>query len=75
MTRDVEGELFPAIRRCGMKFYVYNPLAGGILTGAHKYEDDPNAGRFNSQTAWGKKYRDRFFFILNFLIFVFKVLA
>lgn len=47
-----------------MKFYVYNPLAGGVLTGAHKFEDDPKSGRFNSETVWGNKYRDRYAFQL-----------
>jgi len=28
ITRTVESELFPALRRLGMNFYAYNPLAG-----------------------------------------------
>jgi len=30
-TRDVEPELFQALRYCGMAFYAYNPLAGERL--------------------------------------------
>ena len=33
ITRDCEKHLFPALRRCGVRFYGYNPLAGGLLTG------------------------------------------
>src|SRR5690606_26118365 len=32
ITRDVEKELFPCIRYYNMRFYSYNPLAGGLLT-------------------------------------------
>jgi len=28
ITRDVEKELLPCLRRFGMRFYAYNPLAG-----------------------------------------------
>jgi aflatoxin B1 aldehyde reductase len=39
LTRDVERELFPCLRRLGMSFYAYNPLAGGLLTGRYSYDD------------------------------------
>lgn len=60
ITRDVEKELFPALKLCGLRFYAYNPLAGGILTGKYKIIDDPSSGRFTSKTAWGERYRQRF---------------
>jgi aflatoxin B1 aldehyde reductase len=60
ITRDVEKELFPALKLCGMRFYAYNPLAGGMLTGKYKPIDDPDSGRFSSKTVWGEKYRQRF---------------
>lgn len=60
VTREVERELLPALRSLGMKFYAYNPLAGGILTGRWKLEDEPSSGRFNVGTIWGQRYRDRF---------------
>lgn len=57
LCRNVEPELFPAIRSLGMRFYAFNPLAGGMLTGKHKhYEDAPEPGRF----ARLKSYRDRY---------------
>ena len=57
LCRNVEPELFPAIRSLGMCFYAFNPLAGGMLTGKHHhFEDTPEPGRF----ARLKSYRDRY---------------
>ena len=57
LCRNVEPELFPAIRSLGMRFYAFNPLAGGLLTGKHhNFEDAPEPGRF----ARLKSYRDRY---------------
>lgn len=57
LCRNVEPELFPAIRALGMRFYAFNPLAGGMLTGKHQhFEDAPEPGRF----ARLKSYRDRY---------------
>ena len=57
LCRNVEPELFPAIRALGMRFYAFNPLAGGMLTGKHlHFEDAPEPGRF----ARLKSYRDRY---------------
>ena len=46
ITRQVEMELFPCLRRLGMRFLAYNPLAGGLLTGKHRFDADPDQGRF-----------------------------
>jgi aflatoxin B1 aldehyde reductase len=57
ITRDVEGELFPAVRHFGIRFYAYNPLAGGLLTGRYqRIGNVPQEGRFALKT----QYRDRF---------------
>ncbi len=57
LCRNVDPELFPAIRSLGMRFYAFNPLAGGMLTGKHhNFEDAPEPGRF----ARLKSYRDRY---------------
>jgi aflatoxin B1 aldehyde reductase len=57
ITRDVEGELFSAIRHFRIRFYAYNPLAGGFLTGRyHEIGNVPQEGRF----ALRPRYRDRF---------------
>ncbi|XP_034500836.1 LOW QUALITY PROTEIN: aflatoxin B1 aldehyde reductase member 4-like [Ailuropoda melanoleuca] len=39
-TRNVETELFPCLRHFGLRFYAYNPSAGGLLTGRYRYEDE-----------------------------------
>jgi len=56
LTRDVEKELFPVLRNFGIRFYAYNPLAGGLLTGKHDYLQPPPPGRFNNN----KMYEERF---------------
>ena len=35
ITRQVEIDLFPALRKLNMSFYAYNPLAAGMLTGKY----------------------------------------
>mmetsp|Transcript_3667 Transcript_3667/g.4897 ORF Transcript_3667/g.4897 Transcript_3667/m.4897 type:complete len:429 (+) Transcript_3667:119-1405(+) len=50
LTRQVEKELFPALRKLNIRFYAYNPLAGGLLTGRHKdINKKPMDGRFGSK--------------------------
>ncbi|HKL18965.1 MAG TPA: aldo/keto reductase [Halalkalibaculum sp.] len=57
ITRAVEPELLPALRDLGMQFYVYNPLAGGLLAGKYNnFNKKPEAGRFASMP----HYIDRF---------------
>ncbi len=57
LTREVEPELFPCLRALGLRFYAYNPLAGGILTGRYRSLDtEPVKGRFVVQP----NYRDRY---------------
>lgn len=61
LVRDVESELLPALRAHHIRFYAYNPLAGGLLTGKYtSFEDVPKQGRFAGQTAQGKKYMERY---------------
>jgi len=70
LTRDVELELLPVLRRFGMRFYVYNPLAGGMLSGKYDFgltnEEQPQ-GRFfaankggDFTNRWVQAYQDRF---------------
>ncbi len=57
VTRDVERELLPCLRRFGQRFYAYNPLAGGLLSGRYRrMEDLPETGRFHAFAF----YRDRY---------------
>lgn len=61
ITRDVERELFPCLRRLGMRFYGYNPLAGGMLTGKHvRYEDDAKDTRYAASAEMNARYRYHF---------------
>ncbi|XP_054639943.1 aflatoxin B1 aldehyde reductase member 3 [Dunckerocampus dactyliophorus] len=61
-TRQVETELLPCLRYFGMRFYAYNPLAGGLLTGKYSYTDKDTSqpsGRFFGNN-WAAVYRDRY---------------
>ena len=56
-SRNVEEELFDALRRLGIRFYAYNPLAGGIMAGKYKdFNEIPSPGRFTHRP----KYKDRY---------------
>lgn len=57
LTRDVEKELFACLRHYDIRFYAYNPLAGGLLTGKYNSVDNlPDAGRFVKRY----NYQDRY---------------
>jgi len=57
LTRRVEDELFPALREYGLRFYAFNPLAGGMLTGKHRnFSDQPSAGRFARLESYRNRY-------------------
>ena len=63
LCRNVEPELFPAIRSLGMRFYAFNPLAGGMLTGKHQhFEDTPEPGRFARLESYRKRYWKQSYF-------------
>uniref|UniRef100_A0A4W2DB94 NADP-dependent oxidoreductase domain-containing protein n=1 Tax=Bos indicus x Bos taurus TaxID=30522 RepID=A0A4W2DB94_BOBOX len=60
-TRQVETELLPCLRHFGLRFYAYNPLAGGLLTGRYQYEGKDGKqplGRFFGNS-WAEVYRNR----------------
>lgn len=52
VARHTEAELFPVLRRLGMVFYAYSPLAGGFLTKTAA-DLDAGAGRFNKDALGG----------------------
>lgn len=63
LCRNVEPELFPAIRSLGMRFYAFNPLAGGMLTGKHHhFENVPGPGRFARLESYRKRYWKQSYF-------------
>lgn len=63
LSRNVENELFPALRKLNIRFYAYNPLAGGMLTGKHiKYDELPQEGRFARLKSYRERYWKKSFF-------------
>jgi len=64
ITRDCERELFPALRQLKIKFYAFNPIAGGLLTGKHQFTPGGSdlTGRFNRTggTQQNKMYIERY---------------
>ncbi|KAJ5247581.1 hypothetical protein N7468_002564 [Penicillium chermesinum] len=61
ITRNIEVELIPACRRYGLDIVIYNPLAGGLLSGKYKTSDVPAEGRFGANSTTGENYRGRYF--------------
>jgi len=57
LTRDVERELLSCLANYNISFYVYNPLAGGMLSGKHVSVDtQPESGRFASFPGYQDRY-------------------
>ncbi len=46
INRTPEYDLVPTLRRFGLDWVAYNPLAGGMLTGRWLSVDDEKTGRF-----------------------------
>mmetsp|Transcript_1886 Transcript_1886/g.5928 ORF Transcript_1886/g.5928 Transcript_1886/m.5928 type:complete len:347 (+) Transcript_1886:97-1137(+) len=62
LNRAVELELLPLLREHGCSFVAFNPLAAGLLSGAHKRGGDVPAGRFKNNP----NYLPRFYTPPNF---------
>ncbi len=63
LSRKAEIELVDALRRFGIRFYAYNPLAGGMLAGKYKSVDEtPTDGRFALRSSYPKRYWKKSFF-------------
>src|SRR5277367_6425840 len=61
ITHAVEPELFKCLDNYGIRFHAYNPLAGGAFNKNFASSAAVAAGsRFDSSTAQGKFYRDRY---------------
>jgi aflatoxin B1 aldehyde reductase len=57
VTRDVERELFPCLRRMDVRFYAYNPLAAGVLAGKYSSATaQPDEGRFKEYPFYVDRY-------------------
>ena len=62
LNRLVEEELLPVLRKHGVSFVAYNPLAAGLLTGKHLGKDEVLPGRFKDNP----NYLPRFYTQPNF---------
>ncbi|KAI9293358.1 Aldo/keto reductase [Neoconidiobolus thromboides FSU 785] len=61
LTRSIEDELFPVLKKYNLRFYAYNPLCGGMASGQYKMEDVKEDGsRFDPNVTQGQRYRERF---------------
>jgi len=60
--RNVEIELFPCLRKFGISFYGFSPLAGGFFTTKYnrKTEGVEDGSRFDPNKTQGKSYRRRY---------------
>ncbi|CAI7566582.1 unnamed protein product [Penicillium pancosmium] len=62
-ARNIETELIPCCRRYGLEIVIYNPLAGGVLSGKYKADaisQAPTEGRFSDKNTTGALYRKRY---------------
>jgi aryl-alcohol dehydrogenase-like predicted oxidoreductase len=66
LTRDVEYEVLPLCADEGLGVTVYNPLAGGLLTGKHDPTKPPARGTRFSNDRQGQQYSDRYWNKDNF---------
>lgn len=63
LTRRAEAELNNCLNHFGMRFYAYNPMCGGLLTGRYrKFEDIPMDGRFTHRPNYQGRYWKKSFF-------------
>ncbi|KAG9258456.1 aflatoxin B1 aldehyde reductase member 2 [Emericellopsis atlantica] len=62
ITRALESELEPCLRKFGISLVIYNPLAAGLFSGKYTSLDKPAEGRFSDKaSAMGKMYMERYF--------------
>jgi aryl-alcohol dehydrogenase (NADP+) len=59
LFRANERDLLPLCEEVGIGVIPYNPLAGGLLTGKHRRQEEAPEGRFTLGNA-GDMYRDRY---------------
>ena len=60
LYREIETELLPLCRDQGVGVIVYNPLAGGLLTGKHQGGAPPAPGTRFTLGVSGELYRERY---------------
>ena len=63
LTRRAETELNACLDAFGMRFYAYNPMCGGLLTGRYgAFTDAPSDGRFTHRPNYQGRYWKKSFF-------------
>ncbi len=63
LSRKAETELNNCLNNFGMRFYAFNPMCGGLLTGRYgKFEDMPTDGRFTHRPNYQGRYWKKSFF-------------
>ena len=63
LTRNAERELNACLNHFGMRYYAYNPLCGGLLTGRYgRFEDSPTDGRFTHRPGYQNRYWKKSYF-------------
>jgi aryl-alcohol dehydrogenase-like predicted oxidoreductase len=61
LHRDADLDLLPLCRDQGLGVIVFNPLAGGMLTGKHRFQEAAPEGRFGPRLgSTGESYRKRY---------------
>jgi aryl-alcohol dehydrogenase (NADP+) len=66
LYREIESELLPLCRDQGVGVIVYNPLAGGLLSGKHAKDEPPRPGTRFTLGASGELYRERYWHATQF---------
>lgn len=56
ISRLIESELFPVLRRYNIRFYAYSPIAGGFLTKSKEQLVAGAKGRWDPSTPFGQLY-------------------
>ena len=69
LTRKAEIELNACLNSFGLRFYAYNPMAGGLLTGRYgKFGDEPTDGRFTHRPNYkGRYWKESYFEAVDLL--------
>lgn len=63
LTRRAEIELNDCLNYYGLRFYAYNPMCGGLLTGRYEsYTEEPSDGRFTHRPNYQGRYWKKSFF-------------
>ena len=63
LTRRAEAELNDCLDHYGMRFYAYNPMCGGLLTGKYaSFDEAPADGRFTHRPNYQGRYWKQSFF-------------